>query len=48
MVRYKSVAREAPGKRKCNCRQEMKTIQMGPGRFQMTQHEVCDECANVR
>ncbi|XP_072034987.1 dnaJ homolog subfamily B member 11-like [Amphiura filiformis] len=48
MVRFKPVAREAPGVRRCNCRQEMKTIQMGPGRFQMSQHEVCDECQNVR
>ena len=21
---------------------------MGPGRFQMTQQEVCDECPNIR
>lgn len=48
VVRYKPVATEAPGTRKCNCRQEMQTVQLGPGRFQMTQKEVCDACPNVR
>lgn len=48
VVRNKPVAKEAPGKRKCNCRQEMRTTQLGPGRFQMTQEMVCDECPNVK
>ena len=48
MVRYKPVAKPAAGTRKCNCRQEMKTISMGPGRFQMIQQEVCDDCPNVK
>ncbi|XP_018587901.1 dnaJ homolog subfamily B member 11 [Scleropages formosus] len=48
VVRNKPVAKEAPGKRKCNCRQEMRTTQLGPGRFQMTQEVVCDECPNVK
>uniref|UniRef100_A0A8C9ZEH4 DnaJ homolog subfamily B member 11 n=1 Tax=Sander lucioperca TaxID=283035 RepID=A0A8C9ZEH4_SANLU len=48
VVRVKPVAKEAPGKRKCNCRQEMRTTQLGPGRFQMTQEMVCDECPNVK
>ncbi|XP_019523412.1 PREDICTED: dnaJ homolog subfamily B member 11 [Hipposideros armiger] len=48
VVRNKPVARQAPGKRKCNCRQEMRTTQLGPGRFQMTQEVVCDECPNVK
>uniref|UniRef100_A0A8C5VRD6 DnaJ homolog subfamily B member 11 n=1 Tax=Microcebus murinus TaxID=30608 RepID=A0A8C5VRD6_MICMU len=48
VVRNKPVARQAPGKRKCNCRQEMQTTQLGPGRFQMTQEVVCDECPNVK
>ncbi|XP_029385845.1 dnaJ homolog subfamily B member 11 [Echeneis naucrates] len=48
VVRNKPVAKEAPGKRKCNCRQEMRTTQLGPGRFQMTQETVCDECPNVK
>ncbi|XP_042587401.1 dnaJ homolog subfamily B member 11 [Cyprinus carpio] len=48
VVRNKPVAKEAPGKRKCNCRQEMRTTQLGPGRFQMTQEVVCDECPNIK
>ncbi|XP_078407911.1 dnaJ homolog subfamily B member 11 [Cetorhinus maximus] len=48
VVRNKPVAKQAPGKRKCNCRQEMRTTQLGPGRFQMTQEMVCDECPNVK
>uniref|UniRef100_A0A8C4R410 DnaJ homolog subfamily B member 11 n=1 Tax=Eptatretus burgeri TaxID=7764 RepID=A0A8C4R410_EPTBU len=48
VVRSKPVAKEAPGKRRCNCRQEMRTMQLGPGRFQMTQETVCDECPNVK
>lgn len=48
VTRNKPVARQAPGKRKCNCRQEMRTTQLGPGRFQMTQEVVCDECPNVK
>ena len=48
VVRYKPVAKQAPGTRKCNCRQEMQTIQLGPGRFQMTQAQVCDDCPNIK
>ena len=48
VCRYKSVATPASGTRKCNCRQEMKTMQLGPGRFQMMQQQVCDDCPNVR
>ncbi|KAA0715660.1 DnaJ -like protein subfamily B member 11 APOBEC1-binding protein 2 [Triplophysa tibetana] len=48
VVRNKPVSKEAPGKRKCNCRQEMRTTQLGPGRFQMTQEVVCDECPNIK
>ncbi|XP_055071638.2 dnaJ homolog subfamily B member 11 [Misgurnus anguillicaudatus] len=48
VIRNKPVAKEAPGKRKCNCRQEMRTTQLGPGRFQMTQEVVCDECPNIK
>lgn len=40
--------RPASGTRKCNCRQEMVTRQLGPGRFQMMQQQVCDECPNVK
>jgi len=38
----------AKGTRKCNCRQEMVTRHLGPGRFQMMQQSVCDECPNVK
>lgn len=48
VARYKPVAKPTSGKRKCNCRHEMQTIQMGPGRFQMVQQEVCDDCPNVK
>ena len=48
LTHNKPVAQEARGTRKCNCRQEMVTRSMGPGRFQMTQQEVCDECPNIR
>lgn len=48
LTRNKPVMKPAKGTRKCNCRQEMVTRQMGPGRFQMTQQQVCDECPNVK
>ena len=48
VVRVKPVARPATGTRKCNCRQEMVTRSLGPGRFQMMQQTVCDECPNVK
>lgn len=48
VVRNKVVYRPASGTRKCNCRQEMVTRQLGPGRFQMMQQQICDECPNVK
>ncbi|KAK3745432.1 hypothetical protein RRG08_038412 [Elysia crispata] len=48
VLRYKPVAKAAKGKRKCNCRMEMVTQQLGPGRFSMTQQQVCDECPNIK
>ncbi|XP_054282556.1 dnaJ homolog shv [Macrosteles quadrilineatus] len=48
ITRNKPVMRPAKGTRKCNCRQEMTTRQLGPGRFQMMQQTVCDECPNVK
>ncbi|KAI7697331.1 DnaJ -like protein subfamily B member 11 [Sarcoptes scabiei] len=48
LIRNKVVYKPASGTRKCNCRQEMVTRQLGPGRFQMMQQQVCDECPNVR
>lgn len=44
----KPVMKPAKGTRKCNCRQEMVTKQLGPGRFQMMQQTVCDECPNIK
>ena len=35
LARYKAVPKPASGTRKCNCRTEMRTISMGPGRFQV-------------
>jgi DnaJ family protein B protein 11 len=46
--RRKSVYKETSGTRKCNCRNEMRTQQLGAGRFQMFQVQVCDECPNVK
>ncbi|XP_013780641.2 dnaJ homolog shv-like [Limulus polyphemus] len=48
VIRNKPVMKPASGTRKCNCRQEMVTRQLGPGRFQMTQQTVCDECPNIK
>ncbi|RUS82802.1 hypothetical protein EGW08_009422 [Elysia chlorotica] len=48
VLRYKPVAKSAKGKRKCNCRMEMVTQQLGPGRFSMTQQQVCDDCPNIK
>lgn len=47
-MRAKPVAKTVPGTRKCNCRMEMKTTQLGPGRFQMMQEEVCDDCPQIK
>lgn len=48
LTHNKPVSKPAKGTRKCNCRQEMVTRQLGPGRFQMMQQQVCDECPNVK
>lgn len=48
IMRNKPVLKPASGTRKCNCRQEMVTRNLGPGRFQMMQQTVCDECPNVK
>lgn len=48
IVRNKPILKPAAGTRKCNCRQEMVTRNLGPGRFQMIQQTVCDECPNVK
>jgi DnaJ family protein B protein 11 len=46
--RKKSVYKQTSGTRECNCRHEMRTQQLGMGRFQMFQVRVCDECPNVK
>lgn len=46
--RKKSVYKQASGTRECNCRNEMRTQQLGAGRFQMFQVRVCDQCPNVK
>lgn len=48
LQRVKPIYQPAKGTRKCNCRQEMITRQLGPGRFQMMQQTVCDECPNMK
>lgn len=40
--------KETSGTRQCNCRHEMRTQQLGAGRFQMFQVKVCDECPNMK
>ncbi|CAF0819117.1 unnamed protein product [Didymodactylos carnosus] len=48
VVRAKPVAKTTSGSRRCNCRMEMRTTQLGPGRFQMMQEQVCDDCPNIK
>eukprot|EP00049_Salpingoeca_infusionum_P018432 m.357264 g.357264 ORF g.357264 m.357264 type:complete len:362 (+) comp17754_c0_seq1:279-1364(+) len=48
IMHAKAVAKEVPGKRKCNCRVEMRTQQVRPGQFTMSNVQVCDECPNVK
>jgi len=48
MNRYKPVGKQTSGTRECNCRHEMRTQQVGPGRIQMSQVRVCDQCPNVK
>jgi len=48
VVRAKPVAKQTSGTRKCNCRMEMRTTPMGPGRFQMIQEQVCEDCPNIK
>ncbi|KAK9215214.1 hypothetical protein WN944_007218 [Citrus x changshan-huyou] len=53
--REKNVIKPAPGKRRCNCRNEVyhKQIgppkkQIGPGMFQQMTEQVCEQCQNVK
>lgn len=46
--REKNVIKPAPGKRRCNCRNEVYHKQIGPGMFQQMTEQVCEECQNVK
>lgn len=46
--REKNVVKPAPGKRQCNCRNEVYHKQIGPGMFQQITQQVCEECPNVK
>jgi DnaJ family protein B protein 11 len=46
--RRKALYKQTSGTRQCNCRHEMRTVQMGAGRFQMFQEKICDDCPNVK
>ncbi|XP_021904545.1 dnaJ protein ERDJ3B [Carica papaya] len=46
--REKNVLKPAPGKRKCNCRNEVYHRQIGPGMFQQMTEQVCEQCQNVK
>lgn len=46
--REKNVIKPAPGKRNCNCRNEVYHRQIGPGMYQQITEQVCDKCANVK
>ncbi|KAF4364532.1 dnaJ protein ERDJ3B [Cannabis sativa] len=46
--REKNVIKPAPGKRRCNCRNEVYHRQIGPGMFQQMTEQVCEQCQNVK
>ena len=46
VVRAKPVAKQTSGSRKCNCRTEMRTMQMGPGRVSPRDRKVLHD-ANI-
>ncbi|KAL3517387.1 hypothetical protein ACH5RR_019976 [Cinchona calisaya] len=46
--REKNVIKPAPGKRRCNCRNEVYHKQIGPGMFQQMTEQVCEQCSNVK
>ena len=39
--REKNILKPAPGKRRCNCRNEVHHKQIGPGMFQQMTEQVC-------
>jgi len=48
VTRDKPVAKPAPGKRKCNCKNKVVTRQLGPGMFQQFTQQECQECPNIK
>ncbi|KAE8681648.1 DnaJ protein ERDJ3B [Hibiscus syriacus] len=46
--REKNILKPAPGKRRCNCRNEVYHKQIGPGMFQQMTEQVCEQCQNVK
>ncbi|KAF5462431.1 hypothetical protein F2P56_018437 [Juglans regia] len=46
--REKNILKPAPGKRRCNCRDEVYHRQIGPGMFQQMTEQVCEQCPNVK
>ncbi|XVF32867.1 hypothetical protein REPUB_Repub17cG0119800 [Reevesia pubescens] len=46
--REKNLLKPAPGKRRCNCRNEVYHKQIGPGMFQQMTEQVCEQCQNVK
>ncbi|KAM0951181.1 putative DnaJ domain, Chaperone J-domain superfamily, DnaJ subfamily A member [Dioscorea sansibarensis] len=46
--REKNVVKPAPGKRRCNCRNEVYHRQVAPGMFQQMTEQVCEQCQNVK
>ncbi|KAI3829554.1 hypothetical protein L1987_03680 [Smallanthus sonchifolius] len=44
----KNILKRAPGKRRCNCRNEVYHRQVGLGMFQQMTEEVCEQCPNVK
>ncbi|KAK9983852.1 hypothetical protein SO802_033377 [Lithocarpus litseifolius] len=46
--REKNILKPAPGKRRCNCRDEVYHKQIGPGMFQQMTEQVCEQCPNVK
>ncbi|XP_068662678.1 dnaJ protein ERDJ3B-like [Aristolochia californica] len=46
--REKNVLKPAPGKRRCNCKNEVYHKQIAPGMFQQMTEQVCEQCPNVK
>ncbi|XP_057508095.1 dnaJ protein ERDJ3B [Actinidia eriantha] len=46
--REKNILKPAPGKRRCNCRNEVYHKQIGPGMFQQMTEQICEQCPNVK